>query len=85
MTPVDRDVLEVLRNEGNHELVLTPRLIAENIDWERNTVRRHVRTLAEHGLVEHYDEAAGIYQLTDRGRAYLAGELAAEELEDDRG
>lgn len=82
MTPVDRDVLEVLRNDGNRELVLTPRLIAENSDWKRNTVRRHVRTLADHGLVEHYDESAGIYQLTDRGRAYLAGDLDASELED---
>lgn len=82
MTPVDRDVLEVLYNEGNRELVLTPRLIAENTDWKRNTVRRHVRLLAEHGLVEYYDEAAGIYQLSDRGRAYLAGELDVAELEE---
>lgn len=82
MTPVDRDVLAVLHNEGNRELVLTPRLIAENTDWKRNTVRRHVRTLAEYGLVEHYDESAGIYRLTDRGRAYLAGELDVGELEE---
>ena len=82
MTPVDRDILERLQNEGNRELVLTPRLIAANTDWERDTIRRHVLTLSEHGLVEYYDEAAGIYQLSDRGRAYLRGELDVEELED---
>ncbi len=81
MTPVDRDILELLQNEGNHELVLTPRLIAENTDWERDTVRSHVLTLAEHGLIEYHDESAGIYRLSERGRAYLRGEIAPEELE----
>lgn len=38
-------------------------------------------TLRDHGLVEYYDETGGIYQLSDRGRAYLVGELAVEELE----
>ena len=82
MTPVGRDVLERLQNEGNRELVLTPRLIAANTDWERDTIRRHVLTLSEHGLIEYYDEAAGIYQLSDRGRAYLQGEIDVEELEE---
>lgn len=82
MTPMDRDILECLRNSGSSELVLTPRLIAENTDWGRDAVRSHILELRERGLVEYYDDEAGIYQLSDRGRAWLEGELPTEELED---
>lgn len=83
MTPVDRDVLELLENRGNRELVLNPRLIAENTDWTRTTIREHVRTLYEHDLLEYYDESGSIYQLTEKSRAFLAGELDASELDRD--
>lgn len=84
MTPVDRDILELLRNEGGRtELVLTPRLIAENTDWGRQTVREHLMVLREKNMVEYYDEAGAIYRLSDKGRDYLKGEIAPEELEDD--
>ncbi len=83
MTPVDRDILELLYNDGGvHELVLSPRIIAENIDWSRQTVREHVMTLRSHGLVEYHDETGGVYRLSDRGRLYLEGDLAADELEE---
>ncbi|WP_459808520.1 hypothetical protein [Halopiger thermotolerans] len=39
--------------------------------------------LREKDMVEYYDESGGIHQLSDRGRAYLEGEIAVEELEDD--
>lgn len=82
MTPVDRAILELLHNEGGpHELVLSPRLLAENSDWSRQTVREHLMTLRDEGLVEYYDETGGIYQLSDRGRAYLVGELDVGRLE----
>ena len=48
MTPVDRAILELLHNEGgSHELVLSPRLLAENSDWSRQTVREHLMTLRD--------------------------------------
>ena len=47
ITPVDRDILERLRNEGNNELVLTPALISDNTDWGRNEVRKHLMMLRE--------------------------------------
>lgn len=82
MTPVDRDILELFHNEGGpHELVLSPRIIAENTDWSRQTIRDHMMTLRDRGLVTYYDETGGIYQLTDRGRSYLEGELDADDLE----
>lgn len=81
MTPMDRDILERLWNPGNNELVLSPRLIAENTDWGRDAVRSHMLELLEHNLVEYYDEDSGIYQLSERGRAWLEGDIPAEDLE----
>jgi predicted ArsR family transcriptional regulator len=78
---MDRDILERLRNEGNEELVLTPALISENTDWSRNAVRKHMIELRDRGLVEYYDEDRSIYQLSERGRAWLDGNLPTEELE----
>ncbi len=83
MTPVDRDILELLWNEAGQELVLTPGLIAENTDWKRQTVREHISLLLEYDLVEYHDESRAIYRLSKKGRQYLAGDLDAEELEND--
>lgn len=80
MTHVDLDVLEFLLNRPNRELVATPRIIAANIAWKSQTVRDHIIVLRDEGLVEYYDEDDGIYQLSDRGRKYLTGELTAEDL-----
>ncbi len=43
--------------------------------------KRRLRELAEHGLLEKAEDKRGYYRITDRGRAYLAGELDADELE----
>jgi predicted transcriptional regulator len=82
MTPVDRDILELLRNTGARELRLTPGMIAENVDWGDQAVREHVLTLRDYDLIEHADEDRGVYQLSERGRAWLSGELDTNELED---
>ncbi|WP_435551942.1 winged helix-turn-helix domain-containing protein [Natrinema sp. CGMCC1.2065] len=84
MTPVDRDILELLRNEGGvKELVLTPRVISDNTDWSRDTIREHLMILREKGLVEYYDEPGAVHQLTDDGRGYINGEVPPEDFEDD--
>ena len=84
MTPVDRDILELLANEpGAKELVLTPRLISENTDWGYDAIREHLLVLRDNGLVEYFDEDIGIYQLSERGRSDLAGDLDVAELEDE--
>lgn len=83
MTPVDRDILECLENEGGEELILNPSAIAANIDWGSQTVREHMMVLREHGLVDYTDEGRALHQLSDRGRAWLEGDLPTEELEDD--
>jgi len=81
MTPVDRDILERLQNEGNRELVLTPALIAANTDWSHQAIREHVSNLREHELIEYHNRKRGVYRLSDRGRKYLSGEIEVSELE----
>lgn len=82
MTPVDRDILEQLRNEGGAELILNPTAIAANIDWGSQTVREHMIVLRKQDFVEYFDENRALYQLSNRGRKWLEGELDTEELED---
>lgn len=83
MTPVDRDILECLLNEGGEELILNPSAIAANVDWGSQTVREHMIVLREQSLVEYTDEDRALHQLSERGRAWLEGDLPTEELEDD--
>jgi predicted ArsR family transcriptional regulator len=81
MTPIDRDILELLENGGD-ELVFSPAVIAANLDWSHDSIRRHMKGLREQGLVEYYDETRGLYQLSERGRAWLRGDLPTEEIEE---
>ncbi|AFO57914.1 hypothetical protein NJ7G_2685 [Natrinema sp. J7-2] len=37
--------------------------------------------LVDHGLSERVDEDRSYYRITDRGRAYLNGELESDDLE----
>jgi len=81
MTRADDSILEFLLNEGNRPIRATPAVIQANVDYQISHVRNRIRELHEAGLVQYYDEDRGIYQITDRGRAYLAGEVDADELE----
>ncbi|ELY52480.1 phage PhiH1 repressor protein [Natronolimnohabitans innermongolicus JCM 12255] len=81
MTRADDAILEFLLNEGNQPLVANPATVEANIDYKISHVRRRLRALLQGGLVEYYDEDRGLYQITDRGRAYLQGELDADDLE----
>lgn len=65
--------------------MLTPKTIAANTNWSRSGVDSHLRTLRGHGLVEYYDEQKSLYQLSDRGRAWLNGDLDTDDLEDHDG
>ncbi len=81
MTAADDRILEFLLNEGNRPLVATPAVIEMNVDYQRTHVSNRLGELLDAGLVEYYDEERAAYQITDRGRAYLAGEFDADELE----
>lgn len=77
MVRSDDRILELLRAEGN----LTPAAIEALGGPTADHASRRCSALAEYGLVERPGGVGGLYRLTDRGRAYLAEELDAGELE----
>lgn len=76
MTQGDDRILETL---ADSDLVLSPAVIAINTEYTRNYVNKRVAVLHENGLIERVQD--GYYQITEKGRGYLAGELDASELE----
>jgi len=80
MTKSDDAILELLDECG---IAIPPRAIAFNIEnVSRPTIDRRLPKLEEAGLVERYDDPQGYTRITARGRAYLAGEINADELEE---
>ena len=82
MTRADDAILEFLLNEGNQDLIATPAIVEMNIEFKISTVRGRLRTLHEAGLVEYYDESRGAYQISEKGKAYLEGNVDESELKD---
>lgn len=78
MNQTDDYILEIL---DESDLILSPSIIAVNLDYTRNWVSKRLAKLREAGLIERVDE--GHYRITKKGREYLAGELNADDLEDD--
>jgi len=76
MNQTDDRILEILDESG---LILSPSVMSVNLDYSRSWISERVGKLVEGGLVEQVDD--GYYRITDRGRAYLSGEINAEELE----
>ncbi|TKX72381.1 ArsR family transcriptional regulator [Halorubrum sp. GN11GM_10-3_MGM] len=73
--PIDDRILEALATSG---LVLSPSVIAFNIDKARSEVNRRLSVLVDHGLVERVKR--GYYKITETGDQYLAGDLDPDEL-----
>lgn len=86
MNSASRPVLKLLDDTG---VALTPTAITYNLEKRmdrppsRSTVSRALSGLKETGLV-HQPEGT-LYEITDEGRAYLAGDLDADELEEEDG
>lgn len=75
MQPMDDRILEALQSCG---LVLSPSIVAYNIDRSREAVTRRLSELSDYGLVERVER--GKYRITEAGEGYLDGELDANEL-----
>lgn len=75
-----------LRLLAEHDLALSATGIYYNLEQElqrppsRSTVTRALRGLREVGLVE--QPHGSLYQITEKGRQYLAGDLNVSDLED---
>ncbi|SFR97853.1 hypothetical protein SAMN05216559_1927 [Halomicrobium zhouii] len=70
MRPMDDAILELFHSS---ELVLTPAVVALNIDRSREAVNRRLTALADRDLVERVER--GKYRLTPLGEQYLRGRL----------
>jgi Mn-dependent DtxR family transcriptional regulator len=70
MVPMDDAILSLFHSS---DLVLTPAIIAYNIDYSREEVNRRLRKLEEADLVEKVGR--GKYRMTPNGEAYLSGEF----------
>jgi len=68
--PIDDRILESLDSSG---MILSPSVIAINIDKSRDEVNRRLSTLVEHELVTRVRR--GYYEITDHGQQYLNGDL----------
>lgn len=78
MTRADDYILEFLNEKT---IVATPRVISANIDYSHQYVNERMKPLREHGLVSTTGD--GLYEITEKGRAYLAGDLDEEDLHED--
>jgi len=79
MTKSDPAILEIFEEAG----IAIPPAVAEYnlVGISKSTVKRRLPVAVGHGLLEKVDEDRGYYRITDRGRAYLEGELDADDLE----
>jgi predicted transcriptional regulator len=86
MNEVDDSILEFFNNQGD-QVSLPPTAVWYNLaivfevtDKSQDTVARRMRGLKDSDLLEKTDEKRGYYRITEKGRAYLSGDLNAEEL-----
>jgi predicted transcriptional regulator len=77
MSPIDYSILEFF---GDHDIVVSPKILSKNIDYEKQYIGKRCRVLVQHGLLQQPDR--GLYELTEKGRAYLAGDLDTDNLEE---
>jgi Mn-dependent DtxR family transcriptional regulator len=76
LTDLDRDICSVLDSTE----IMTPALIAKNIDGNRSSVSRRLSTLEAGGLVEKVER--GHYKLTEEGFDKLARTVPSEVIDD---
>jgi len=76
MAPVDYEIMLFF---DEHAILVSPRVLAVNIGYDRQYVSKRCRKLSTAGLLTAVD--TGLYQLTDTGDSYLKGELDVSDLE----
>ncbi|NUB91501.1 transcriptional regulator [Haloterrigena sp. SYSU A121-1] len=91
MNEADDAILEYfqeLETDTGHRIALPPTALWYNLveelgvlDRSQNTISRRMNVLSDAGLLEKTDEKRGYYRVTDRGIAYLEGELEASDLD----
>ena len=75
LTELDREILALL---GNNFIIMTPSVIAKNLDRSRSSVSRRLNTLEAGGMVEKVER--GHYQISGEGWARLVEKVPSEYL-----
>jgi predicted transcriptional regulator len=75
-TPLDDEILELL---ADSELVLSPSIMAFNLNRSREGVADRISELTDYGLVKKIER--GKYRITEQGNQYLQGKLDASKLD----
>jgi len=78
ITELDREILAIL---GNSMIIMTPAVIAKNIDRPRSSVSHRLTTLEAGSLVTKLER--GHYQISSEGYARMAQKLHYEDGGDD--
>lgn len=73
---IDYPILEFLQE---HDIPMSPKVVSASIDQDRSYVGQRLRTLRDADLVVQHEN--GLYQLSDLGWEFLAGELSWQEIE----
>jgi hypothetical protein len=74
ITDLDREICGLL----GHGLILTPSVIAKNVDRPRSSVSRRLNTLEAGNIVKKVER--GHYKLTEEGYAKMLEKVSMEEL-----
>ena len=92
MNELDDSILEFLAalgTPGDDDVVISPKDVWINLNVLRgtttkapNTVSRRMGNLESHGLLKQVGDSGKHYAITDKGRAYLAGDLDVSELDE---
>ncbi len=75
-SPVDYEVLMFFED---HDILASPKVIGNNIGYDRQYVSKRCRKLMGAKLLR--KDESDLYELTEFGREYLAGEVEATEIE----
>lgn len=62
-----------------YDILVSPKVVSGNIDYDRSYVGKRLRALRDAGLLVQHEN--GLYELSDLGREFLAGDLSREEVE----
>ena len=69
-------VLEALDDTG---WALPPKVLYYNLDLSRASVNRALKELLKRDYIDQPDDAGSYYTITEKGRAYLEGDIDASE------
>lgn len=76
-SPVDYEILDFFEH---HDILASPKVIAANIEYDRQYVSKRCRALVERDVL--HQPTDGLYELSDLGRRFLSGDLDPQKIED---